>query len=75
MGVRDLRAIEDVLEQIVGDIDDDPLLGEPRQIREIVTNFQERLASIEAEIHRRNDDRAVPYHGMLPSKIPNSASV
>ena len=55
--------------------DDDPLLGQPRQIREIVMNFQERLASIEAEIHRRNDDRAVPYHGMLPSKIPNSASV
>lgn len=55
--------------------DADPLLTDPADIREIVTQFQERLASIEAEIQRRNDDRAVPYHGMLPAKISNSASV
>jgi arachidonate 15-lipoxygenase len=55
--------------------EDDPLLSEPAAIREIVTSFQERLASIEAEIDRRNKDREVPYHGMLPSKISNSASV
>lgn len=55
--------------------EDDPLLCDPADIREIVTAFQERLASIEAEIHRRNADREVPYHGMLPSKISNSASV
>ena len=55
--------------------EDDPLLCDPADIREIVTSFQERLASVEAEIHRRNADREVPYHGMLPSKISNSASV
>lgn len=55
--------------------DMDPLLCDPPQIREIVTSFQERLASVEAEIYRRNEDREVPYYGMLPSKISNSASV
>jgi arachidonate 15-lipoxygenase len=55
--------------------DDDPLLASPAEVRELVTQFQERLVSIEGEVQRRNEGREFPYHGMLPSRLANRASV
>ena len=55
--------------------EDDPMLTEPERVCEVVTAFQERLASIEGEVLRRNTRREFPYLGMLPSTLANGASI
>ena len=48
---------------------DDPV------VQELVADFQQELASIEAVIRQRNKTRPYPYTFQLPSRIPNSISI
>lgn len=51
----------------------DDQLHDPPELHELVVRLQERLASAEQRIEQRNRDRPVPYLGMLPSRLANSA--
>ncbi|APZ96585.1 lipoxygenase family protein [Fuerstiella marisgermanici] len=51
------------------DTDNDP------DLEEIIHEFQCALGQINAEIFRRNLDRAVPYPYLMPIHVPNSTSV
>lgn len=50
-------------------------LHEPTELQDLVVTFQERLVTAEQKIEQRNKQRTFPYHGLLPSRISNSASV
>ncbi|MEM7181767.1 MAG: lipoxygenase family protein [Spirochaetota bacterium] len=52
----------------------DPYFTEPH-VNELVLDFQEELAQIEATIRKRNKERPVPYLFQIPSLIPNSISI
>ncbi len=56
-----------------GQYEDDDQLHEPPELHDLVVRLQERLVSAEQRILQRNRERAVPYLGMLPSRITNSA--
>jgi arachidonate 15-lipoxygenase len=45
------------------------------RVQEHVEDFQDALAKIEREIHKRNRTRPMPYPYQLPSQIPNSISI
>ncbi|MCB1178104.1 MAG: hypothetical protein KDK36_11035, partial [Leptospiraceae bacterium] len=51
-----------------------PYFNDPR-VSEIVLDFQEELAEIEATIRKRNKERPMPYLFQVPSMIPNSISI
>lgn len=51
-----------------------PHFSEPA-LQETLEDFQDELARAEAEIHRRNRKRPMPYPFQLPSRIPNSISI
>lgn len=59
----------------LGHYEHDDQLHDPPELHELVVRLQERLISAEERIHQRNRARAVPYFGLLPSRIANSASV
>lgn len=59
----------------LGHYETDDQLHDPPELHELVVAFQERLVSAEQQIFQRNRERAVPYVGLLPSKLANSASV
>lgn len=51
-----------------------PYFNDPL-VSEIVLDFQEELAQIEAIIRKRNKERPMPYLFQVPSMIPNSISI
>ncbi len=51
-----------------------PYFNDPK-VTEIVLDFQEELAQIEAIIRKRNKERPMPYPFQIPSMIPNSISI
>lgn len=59
----------------LGHYEADDLLDDPPEVHDLVVRFQERLVSAEQQIEARNRLRVVPYRGMLPSEIANSASI
>ncbi len=45
------------------------------RVQEVLADFQEELALIEAEIRLRNRNRPVPYLFQMPSRLSNSVSI
>jgi arachidonate 15-lipoxygenase len=45
------------------------------KVKTVVTDFQQQLDAVEAEIDRRNQSRPVAYDYLKPSLIPNSISI